>query len=266
MTDTLEISCTTASGKTLDTLEGLVAKRAEQLGETTKDAVVAAAIDVLVSLRSGTKDAKRTKRFACKVEELPGLVPGYEGGREAPRRILRTRGGARYDAQCRVKWLNHGLRNDTLKVFRVTPEHGTIGPYIVVAADSRSAANFEAAATKHRITDYGTLAKWALGVAMNKLSTRNVSDGVSSKARLAGSKLAFVASSGSGFGQGDYSVEVTDALGYAYSAMTHGSAEVEIAMRKAANKIAGLITHAHHLAGDFENDVVSPFPDIIRRR
>ena len=53
----------TYEGKPLEVLNELLKKRSEILGETTKNAVVATMIASLVSIRAGTRNAQKTKKF-----------------------------------------------------------------------------------------------------------------------------------------------------------------------------------------------------------
>ena len=100
---------------------------------------------------------------------------------------------------------------------------------------------------------------------MAKISTRN--DGSSNKiAQILGSKLSHVTVFGDGFGEGSFGLSYSSELDYGIAALKSGEGGVDAAMQRAANKIAGQITHAAHQAGDFEHDIKTPFPDVRRRR
>ena len=248
------------TSRPLSALTDLLQARQKWLKESAKDAVIATAIDVLGSLRALTRSAKNRRSSRSVVVRRADLVAGYHGGRRSPRRTLRTAGGARFAAK-RVKWFTHGIENADLKVFQVTPEHAQVKPYLVVAAKLSDAKEFERKASVRRMRHFGNLAKWAFGVAMNKLSTRNVHDNVTGEARQAGSRLSFVGKRGD---DRAYEVAVSDRLDYAADALRGGIGSVDMACMKTANKIAGRLMHRF---GDLLGpDFKTPFPEVRRAR
>lgn len=265
MTGATTITCSTASGKSLQELSRLIALRAERLGELTKDAVIATAIDVLVSLRAGTLDARK-ERIVDKPRRLTvrsDLRVSFRGTTRAP--CLRHvsdgseyRGGSLY-------FVRKGARAKDLTVFELEPCHERIRPYFVAAYNAEDATKVEAQFIRRRIERKGGLAKTALGVAMAKISTRNVDSNSPKIARILASNLSHITVTGSGYGEGSFGLEYRDDLNYAMDALKSGPAGLDTAMQKAANKIAGLINHTAHQAGDLEHDIPTPFPDIKRR-
>lgn len=258
------VKVTYADVQPLSVLSDLIRKRREILGESAKDAVVATAIDALVSIRAATQSAAGKKKTQPKVEDT-GWYGSYSAsekrpcfragvGKYAPRVNVDTK---------RVRWLTKGVRPENQHVYRVTPEHMKVAPYYVVCASPQIANDFEQKAAGHRITGYGDLAKHALGVAMSKISTRNVGSKAGVKARLAASKLAIAASSE--LADGGYSVIVGDDLDYGVAALKGGKAVITLALKKAANKIAGRL--AKEVAGRPLADKIStPFPEVRRRK
>jgi len=259
----MKISCSATWGtsRPLSVLTDLLAMRQKWFKESAEDAVIATAIDVLGSLRALTRSAKNRRSTHPGIEECPGLRPGYYGGKSSPKRTLRlAAGGGRFVAG-RVKWLTGNVKDRDLRVFKVVSEHEKVKPYYVVAHSAAEVKKFENAAAGHRMREYGLLAKWAFGVAMNKLSTRNVHDNVTGEARLAGSRLSKVwkAKLGDAF-----AVRVCDELDYATDALQGGSSAVDIAVMKASNKIAGRLQHRF---GDLlGSDFTTPFPEVRSRR
>lgn len=242
----------------LEALADLIEKRQKWFGESAEDAVIATAIDVLGSLRTLSRSAKNRRSTRPKVVRRTDLVASYFGGRKNPRRTLRSTTGARVPAK-RVKWFSEGVKNGDLKVFEVTPEHLGVKPYLVVAQTQRDAKRFENRAAVRRMAQYGNLAKWAFGVAMNKLSTRSVSDNLTGEARQAGSRLSFVGKRRSGEA---FEVAVSDRLDYAAKALRGDMAAVDVACMKAANKIAGRLIHRF---GDLLGEgFATPFPEVRR--
>lgn len=267
MTDDAAITCTTASGKSLEELSRLIALRSERLGELTKDAVVAAAIDVLISLRADTRDARTNRRAGVprRIRPRPDLFVSFRG----PNRQPCLRAGSPYGphfAQGSFFFAERGMDLKTLKVFEIVSEHERIKPYFVAAPSEAVARRVEARDSRRRIATKGGLAKTALGVAMAKISTRNTADNPPRVAKILASKLSSVQISEEGYNSGSFSLEYRDDLDYGVAALKSGAGAMDTALQKAANKIAGMINHAAHKSGDFEHDIATPFPEIKRRR
>lgn len=252
---------------TLDTLGSLIEQRVSVMGETVKDAVVATAINALMSLRASTRSAKKNKRLKSTIVQESSLYSSWNNRRRCLRRGGRN--GAQFTPPegVRVRYLTNGALDRDLQVFKVTSEHENIRPYYVVAPNISIAAEFEKKAASHRIARYGNLGKWALGVAMNKLSTRNVNDDVSGAARLAGSNLSFVEKTGGGFNSGTYSVTVRDNLKYAVAALKLGRADVNNALQRAANRTAAIINRfSEKYLPLSAKSIPTPFPEVRRQK
>ena len=250
-------------GRPISVLQQLIAERQKVLGESVKDAVVATAIDALVSIRAATANAAKRKKFKTVVEDT-GWYGGFSHTDNRP--CIRAGVGA-YSQKIglkdeRVRWLVRGVRRQADRhVYRVTPEHGQVSPYYVVAATPGIAAAFEARAAKHRVDAFGALAKNALGVAMAKTSTRNVKADGSPGCIHAASKLAHVRTVDAG---DDYAVTVTDELDYALKALKGGRGMVDVALKKAANKIAGRLAKVG--GRSFAERIGTPFPEVRRKK
>lgn len=266
MTSATVLRCTTASGKSLNELSRLIALRAERLGELTRDAVIAAAIDVLISLRAATGDARKTKSTKPLVVSRGFLFPSFhrDGGMIRPCLRQGSPHGPRFNIYFRIDPAVSDFR--TARVFSVTPEHERLKPYCLVANSGGDTLEYENRRAMKRIELKGGLAKTALGIAMAKLSTRNADSDSPALARALASNLSHVTVYGSGTGSGDFGLSYSSDLDYAIAALDGGAAGVDAAMQKAANKIAGLITHAAHAAGDFEHDIPTPFPEVKKRQ
>ena len=96
---------------------------------------------------------------------------------------------------------------------------------------------------------------------MAKLSTRNDPLIGSSISRSLAGTYSLVTKSGAGE---EFAVTVLDALDYAALALKGGRPAVDLAMKKAANKISGMIRHSVYCPLD--HDVGTPFPEIVRSR
>lgn len=261
----MEASATYGESRPLEVLAELVEKRCKVLGELSADAVVATAINVLVSLRSATLKASPRRRTKVAVEVAADLVPSHFSHGGGTYRCIRNRAGARVDDNIRrARFVaGAGTRDRDLRVFRVTPEHANVQPYYVVARSAKDAARFEQAAARRRKEDYGGLAKTAMGIAMAKISTRNEPTR-EFRRRIEKSRIIEVHTSG-GSGRG-FELEIHDKLGYSIDALRGGRAEIDLAYKKAANKIAGRITQHLKKYGNLDDAIPTPFPEVKRRR
>ena len=269
MTSSCSITCKTASGKSLEELSNLIALRVERMKEFTQDAVIATAIDVLVSLRAETRDARKGDRSDPPRRLTPrnDLFVSFRGGRaHIPCLRAGSRNGPEFHHEGSFYIADKGCRLSDLLVFQVVPHHERIKPYFVAAHSAADGLKFEGDMIRGRVKRKGGLARSALGVAMAKLSTRNSADDVSAKIRALSSNLSQVAVTGGGFGSGDFGLYYKSELDYGIPALKSGDSGVDIAMQKAANKIAGMLTHAAHKAGDFEHDIETPFPEVRKAR
>lgn len=258
------ITATYAGNKPLSVLSDLIRKRREILGESAKDAVVATAIDALVSIRAATKTAAGKKKTKPKIEDTSWYGSFSRSTNRPCIRASVGKGAAKVEVPdgCRIKWFTKDVKSRDQHVYRVTPEHAKVAPYYVVCRTRKDADAFEQLAAMHRIKEYGDLAKHALGVAMYKASTRNVSSKASIKARMAASRLAHA-----DFGDtpsGGFYIAIKEDIDYAMDALKNGRATIDIALKKAANKIAGRL--AKEVAGrPFAEKVETPFPEVRRR-
>ncbi len=269
MTVRTTIDCATASGKPLSELSRLIGERVRRLGELTKDAAIATAIDVLKSLRAATLDARRTRKFHTKVKERRDLYLSFRTVEGGSRRVPCLRHGSPTGPLVKNAYLRFVEKPIDLKrasIYWVESEHERMAGYFCAAYSPESAAEHESKRALSRIKERGGLARAALGVAMAKLSTRNTGDSTPKLARVLASRLARVDVWGSGFSSGEFGVEYRSELDYGVAALKGGKGAMDSSLKAAANKIAGQLTHAAHRAGDFEHDITTPFPEVKKRR
>jgi hypothetical protein len=272
MVNSCTVKCSTASGKTLDELSRMIALRVERLNELTRDAVIATAIDILVSLRSLTADARKGDKAdpPQRITTRSDLVVSFRNG-AAHKPCLRYAAadghGAVFSQPGSFYIATDGVALKQLKVFQIVPRHERIKPYFVAATSPSEALKFEGDKIRRRIRSKGGLARAVLGAAMAAISTRNGDEGVSPKIRALSARMSqtIVSAGGATGASGSAGVSFVEELEYAMAALNGGDGAVELAMQKAANKIAGLITKTAHEAGDFEHDIRSPFPDVKKR-
>lgn len=251
----------TYEGKPLSVLNELIQKRSQILKESVRDATAAVGINALNSIRSATLDARKKKKFDIKVEDT-----GWYAGFSKTLNSMCVRDGIlptsnRIDGLKKVVYLTHGIKKQSQRhVFKVTQEKTQIEPFYVACATSQIAMDYALKATKHRINDYGTLAKNALGVAMHKLAGTSKLEG-SAKSQASASKVATVEVHD---GDGDYSVRITDELEYGTDAVKGGESAIETALMKAANKVAG--TLKRFASSDLKDTLTTPFPEVKKRK
>ena len=227
-------------GRPLQVLGNLIKERQRILGESAEDALVATGIDALVSLRALTRAAPQSvpKGDVAFSHDEPKYVT-YPKGSYRRMIVRRWRDGKHVT---KIKWQR--VRNFT----------GTGKP------KATQQERLEAWRRWGTINNAG-LAKRALGVAMNKLSTRNVAD--NSNVRL--SRIARANVRVMQYRQGPLmTLEIVDRLNYALAALKGGAASVDLALQRAANKIAGrLCKVAEAKLGE---TIATPFPEVKNRK
>lgn len=261
---TATISCATASGKPLEELSRLIAARANRLGELTKDAAIATAINILNSLRADTRDARAQKRFSSRVVQRGDLIISFKGA--SHRLCMRSHSRNGGEVKGNFVFASKCMDLKNAQIFEITPEHERRKTYFLVAYSQAHADKYEKNEIAKRIAKKGGLAKSALSVAMAKLSTRNSPDDSPRLAKILASNLSHVTISGGGFGSGSFNLSYFNQLDYALDALKSGAASFNLALQKAANRTAGLINHTLHKLGDLDHDVETPFPEVKKTR
>lgn len=126
----------------------------------------------LKSIRSATKDARKTRKFKIKIEDTSYYV-GFSYSERKP--CLRS-GPSKYSSKVfldsKVVFLTKGIVNPmkNAHVYKVTYEKSNLKPVYVACASKSVAMDFAQKATKHRIDEKGTLAKNAMSVAIGKVA------------------------------------------------------------------------------------------------
>ena len=239
-------------GRPLKVLGELIEERKRILGESAQDAVIATGIDALVSLRALTTVAKQyiPRSDVRWGESNPKYITGTRTQNGLPmRRVVYSRysGGQKKNKvgwqPLEVKYKGKGLKR------RESQPHAT-------RSDLRNAWK-RFGAIKNR-----GLAKRVLGVAMNKLSTRQVPLGPArAKVRRIAESNVFIDKTGT---FENYGIEIQDTLGYALAALKGGMSSVNTALEKAANKIAGRLCKVAEKK--FGERIETPFPEVKNRR
>lgn len=269
----LSAEATYGDKQPLEALSRLMAKRCEVLHETARDSAVATMITAIDSIRAATRKAKPNAKTKPKIELRDELVPsthrsnsyfvkksGHSGVF-----VLRNRLGHRVPMRnLRVRRLeDEGVPLSQQHVFRVVPMHRRDKPYFAVALNRANVLKYEENRSAGRKRQIGGLAQYTLGLAMQKLSTRNVSFDAGPRAKAAAPKFVQVSTSVMGH---EMAIEMRDTLDYALAALKGGPSDVAIALKKAANKIAGRLQHVLHQSGNLAQDIPTPFPELVGKR
>lgn len=275
--DQLSIALQTPEGKPLQELERLIVQRQQYLGETAKDAVVASTIDVLVSVRSLTRVANPKDMGGVTVAAMPSLVAGWRTLGSKRVRCVR-RGGAHGDfAPKFVNLMGAYVKGENPQVFRVKEFYSRKidkgnsnekGTYLVVAYSLEHAREYAKKRHERRVKQFAGMAKWTIGQAMKKVSTRNGADvRVEAVARRTG--LSALTVNKLFRGKYSFAIHLIDDLRYATPAIKGGATGVKLAMMRASNKVAGIIRsdwRATELFNDAAAKVKTPFEELIRGR
>lgn len=227
-------------GKPLAVLSDLIRQRRKYLYESAKDAVIATGIDALVSIRRITRVSKKmlpksAVKFAAHKPKYITAKYGKHKGKPLRRTLVK-----RY-------------KNNTLK---------TIVKWYPLGTKKATKADREAAYKKWgKISRHG-LSKWTFGVLMRGLSTRSsipesVQNATKAIARIMAKSVMFDSDR-------RLTLHLTNALRYAQQSVKGGQAGVDLALKKAANKIAGRLCKVAEKK--FGERVQTPFPEVKRRR
>lgn len=199
----------------------------------------------------------------------PDLAPGYKG--RSHTRCIRDQAGKgqEYWNQHIVQLVAPTENWKKAKVYTVhlTDEQKKRWPcqpqiYWIVAMTDRAVSSYlskryGAIAKKHE-----GMARAALGKLSHKISKAGKEERAAPHAQTVAEKETFVVEKV----QGDkYILDVRDNISFAQLAVKGGAVGVQIAMKKAANKVAGLIQHTCKkilLPGELP----TPFPEVRRRR
>ena len=198
---------------------------------------------------------------------VPDLVAGYKG--KSHTRCLRGKDGHEY-------WNRHIVQlvppTENWKKAKVYAVHLTDAQrerwpcqpqiYWVVGMTERAVASYLAKRYGAIAKKHEGMARAALGKLSHKISKAGKEERAAPHAQTVAEKETFVVEKV----QGDkYILDVRDNISFAQLAVKGGAVGVQIAMKKAANKVAGLIQHTCKkilLPGELP----TPFPEVRRRR
>ena len=241
-----------------EVLAKLIDQRMRVMNETAKDATIATAMNVLVSLRSQTRVAKFDSKS---VKDEPGVTTRWE--RVNGRNVRNVRDGGNAVEFKNIIGKYQPGENPLL--FRVIQYENGNPTEVLILCRSRAQAEEWA---KKRFKRYSGMAKSAWGHSMRLLGQRTSGEEglVTSFSRKVIDQNVRAEQRG---GEWDYAVTILNDLDYATAAMKNGEASVSLAMQSAANKTAGILQqHIKTHLPSFDparNTTPTPFPDIVRR-
>lgn len=248
----------TYNGGPYEVLQELIKKRTAWLGEETKNAAVACMIDVTRSLRADTRMAAfRNKSKAIDT----GLYAFYDQKRHCWRATsdyLHRSKGAVDIRLSRVEL--YGVKAKNSHVYKIETERGKV--YYVACASAKIALRLEKESARARIKKYKGLAKNALSVAMSKMAVAAPPPGkIGEEVKTKSSQLARVRIMETKDGA---SVFMTSGVDYGRKALKSGS--TDLAMKKAANKVAGMLAQTAKRLPFSVEAPATPFPEVKKRR
>lgn len=271
----------TCEGKPLEVLQELVRKRSAALRETSRDSVVATAINILTSLKSATRKAPTGKapRQSYYIE-LTNLYGGFytDGGLRKICARIGSHTGKKSDISPAIGFGNKNgdavLRTRVYKVMAQNPrmtfarnKNFPNRAWYVLAENEAQARSYAERRILRMLRKESGMAKYTIAIAQAKVSTRN--SGVVRPSGARSWRIAHGASnvviSKSGFDSGNFGIYFRDDLDYSVAALKGGKAAFDMACMKAANKTAGLI-HLAFVNKKFSEDVQTPFPEVKGRR
>lgn len=256
-------SLTWGPSKPIEELNRLIVHRCNILYESAKDAAIATVINAAAGLRAQTRKARPTGKTKPVIDAKIDLIPSctVTGGKR--RRCLRDASGDRVGkAGMRTVYLTDGASFGNCQTFLVKPEHKRDRAYLVVARTRKDAEKYEQSRSRRRKAVLGGLAKFTLGLAMAKLSTRNRPGEAGGMVSMVAPKYASASAQGEGKG---LSVELRSALDYAIDALKDGRGSVDTAMMKAANKTFGILQRAMKGWSSPVDIGPVPFPEVRGR-
>lgn len=271
MAAAIQIKTTFGNNQTLDKFREILALRMQYMNESARGSVSACAIDVLRSIRAVTKVAKPSK-IKVQVEEDTSIRASVSTKGKLRTFTIRYSGSnLKYAGnETVVNRMPKGMKNDSYRLFRFTDEFNKKSKsYIIVAPNISSAKKIAKEIVTRRAMKYSGLAKRAIGVLMFKTNTKKVNDGrINPGVELVANdntrKVETVKKSDNG--NSIYSLTLHDDLRYALDAIRGGKSMVDIAMKKAMNKIVSIINRKIQKKGFLDQKKIDvPFPELRKR-
>lgn len=274
MASVIRYDLTTLGGRDMNALLNTIAARKKELGETTKQACTAIAINCLKALRANTKVAKEGGIKLQTEDITSSYTPSWKRQGKFNVRVFRAGehgNEVKFDKSVRVQWLvkagemTNGVKCFTYKVTDNIADDKKL-TIVFVARSKKEAEQTMKLIHKKRVRRYKSLAKHALGIAMHKTSKDASGNAQASQIvnAVADSNVRATVQE-TGFDNGDVHIHVEDKIDYAAKALKDGDGYVDVAMRKALNKIIGNIIHKMKQSNRITDGLQVPFPELKGR-
>lgn len=237
---------TTADGQNPNVLAQIIQARTKELGETTQNACVAVAINILKSLRAQTKVAKPNETPHITMENVDGsFTPSWKGVKGGkPRPCLRAGKDGAEITDAKVIWyVPKYVKGQVWHAYHVVDHVGVDKKYeyLIVALSEKDAFKKVCQIHRNRIKRHKGLAKVALGIAMHKVYEGQGGGSASPNVQSIANQNVETRIASGGFGSGYTSIYVHDKLDYATAALKNGYASVSDSIRNAAAKMIGYL-------------------------
>jgi len=276
------ISATFENGEPLAVLSDLIRKRQSIIrGETTRQAVIATAINIMNSLKGATKKAPLRGNRKMYTIERTNLYASYVWKNGHYRRVVRNspRGAIDWNVTQHCRDLVGPAYNkaDNVSVFKMQlfNENCNNTLYYAYARTEADARNYMHNVILARmLKKEAGMAQYAIGIAQAKVSGRPMATTAhGSKQFREAYEAAWIETRDTadawsmnrenGFSSGEFWLQFTDKLRYSALAVRGGTSAVEMAYKKAANRTFGIIhnylVNHPHLKDTLGN--VTPFPE-----
>jgi hypothetical protein len=259
----------TANGHDVSVLHSIIEARRKELGETTKQAATATAIQVVKSIRANTRIAD-PDAMDVKVRKSDSYVVSWRkvGGKNERCIRLGSHSGAVVSIKSVVDLLGGYVKGQVANVYSVLDivkgSKKSSRHYIVLASDMKTATEYAKEKHRKRVKRYSGMARYALTLAMMKTARKGFADKSDMVVTNIGKRTAMknvdVHVKERGFDSGELSIDIHDALDYATGALQDGAGYVQRAVQKASNSIVGMINHRLKEQGSFHKPFKVPFP------
>ena len=249
------VTVTTEGGRPAEALARLLEQRAKWLKESSEQSVRAIAIDVLVSLRALTAQAK-PKKTEIKLESTDLRFSRVNGSSRRPC-LRRGKAMVRLKADERLVTASQGMLTLVYKWHDIYRKKSKT--WYIACTSQKDALAWAYAKVKKRAESVKGLARTALGLLMKGSGSKTApkpeagSYGVQTAHGLTRVTLS---QSGNQFG-----LRAEDMLDYAKLALKGGDSAIDTAMMKAANKATGLINQKCKDLLTFKK-LDTPFPEV----
>lgn len=247
-------------------LSELVGIRAGEMEQSVKDSAIASMIQILTSLRRATLKAKVSATTNPKIELQPHLRVSVTRINKGIKVLcVRDSSGHRVAStkELPIRFAERGIHAKYLQVYLITPEYRNTKKYLLVAKSESVAQKYEQSRVKQWIKAHRGFAKYVMSLLQHDLSNN------SSIEQFGSDKLKEIEQKvrDSKVEENEKSTKVTveDKLNYAISALRNGKIDIDDSIKKAANKVSGLIAQAMKRYG-ISRPWQTPFPEVKQRR